>query len=218
MAENDKKDDILEKKLQFIQKVYENREILFGAYSDKIIRSVKIEKWKELAELAKTLCLMRAHKNHTYCRDTLWQNMKKAALAKVENPKKTSVNMTEGDQLVLKIISEELPSSADNEMSSALNFVTTKYLNESTTNQSLLFSPNNDLSSTSHIPAGPGKRKRTATEDGISKIAEKEQHLLIEHLKLQNYKTKLEILKLETELNLPRSQYTKSFVCDEGDK
>lgn len=71
---------ILERKMQFLQKVKENREILFGAFSDRLKKTDKVEKWKELANVAKSVCLMPSDKDWTYARDTLWQNMKKITM------------------------------------------------------------------------------------------------------------------------------------------
>nr|XP_023028424.1 uncharacterized protein LOC111516501 [Leptinotarsa decemlineata] len=80
-----------------------------------------------------------------------------------------------------------------------------------TTEQPRILTQDPGVPSTSRI----GKQKRSMT--GQEEIADKKKvklDLQIEHLKLQNHKTKLEILQLETALNLPRSEFTQSFARD----
>lgn len=59
-----------------------------------------------------------------------------------------------------------------------------------------------------------GKQQRSMTRQDIEDKKKVKLDLQIEHLKLQNHKTKLEILQLETALNLPRSEFTQSFARD----
>lgn len=53
----------------------------------------------------------------------------------------------------------------------------------------------------------PGKRKRV-TGNNVSALKQEKLTLQVEYLKLKNYRTKLEILKLEQELKLPISKFT----------
>lgn len=71
---------ILERKMQFLTKIQENKHILFGAFSDKLRKQDKIEKWKELTKVAQSISLVSAEKDWTYVRDTVWQNFKKSAM------------------------------------------------------------------------------------------------------------------------------------------
>ncbi|XP_074032975.1 uncharacterized protein [Leptinotarsa decemlineata] len=77
--------------------------------------------------------------------------------------------------------------------------------------QPIILTQDPDVPSTSRI----GKQKRSMT--GQEEIADKRKvklDLQIEHLKLQNHKTKLEISQLETALNLPSFEFTQSFARD----
>lgn len=60
-----------------------------------------------------------------------------------------------------------------------------------------------------------GKRKRltknNASTDNLSAIKQEKLTLQVEYLKLKNYRTKLEILKLEKELKLPTSEFTATL-------
>lgn len=60
--------------------IKENKEVLFGAFSDTLRKEDKVKQWKELASLAQSICLMPLEKDWTYARDTLWQNLKKSAV------------------------------------------------------------------------------------------------------------------------------------------
>lgn len=46
-------------------KVKENKNILVGAFMDTLRKEHKVEKWKELANLAKSICLMPTVKDWT---------------------------------------------------------------------------------------------------------------------------------------------------------
>lgn len=69
--------------MQFLNKLKDNKDILFGAFSDKLKKQDKVEKWKEMAVLAQSICLAPADKDWTYIRDTVWQNLKKTAMVSI---------------------------------------------------------------------------------------------------------------------------------------
>lgn len=71
---------VFERKMQFLNKIKENKHILFGAFSEKLKKQNKVEKWKEMSLLAHSICLVPADKDWTYVRDTVWQNLKKTAM------------------------------------------------------------------------------------------------------------------------------------------
>ncbi|KAL1493886.1 hypothetical protein ABEB36_009570 [Hypothenemus hampei] len=184
----------LERKMQFLTKIRENKDILFGAFSEKLRKQDKIEKWKEMAMVAQSICLLPADKDWTYVRDTIWQNLKKTAMLKIDNAKKTGTGgmgtLTEVDNMVLSIIGKESPVICGLGVAES-------------------FEKPQDQSSKG------GKRKRVtdknASTDNESAIKEEKLTLQVEYLKLKNYRTKLEILKLEKELQLPMSEFTKSL-------
>ncbi|CAH1114879.1 unnamed protein product [Psylliodes chrysocephalus] len=99
--------------MQFLNKIKENIDILFGAFSDKQRKQDKIEKWKEMAIMAQSICLLPTDKDWTYVRDTMWQNLNKTAMLKIDNAKKTGTGgmgmLTEVDNMVLEIIGKESP-------------------------------------------------------------------------------------------------------------
>ena len=71
---------IFERKMHFLQNVKENKQILFGAFSDRLN---KVEKWKELGSLAKSVCLMPSGKAWPYARDTLCAKYSEVVIAVV---------------------------------------------------------------------------------------------------------------------------------------
>ncbi|KAG5875391.1 hypothetical protein JTB14_001269 [Gonioctena quinquepunctata] len=126
--------------MNFPQNVRDNKEILFGAFADRLTKADKVDKWKELSNLANSVCLIPADKEWTHARDTQWQNMEKTTMVR--------------------------------------------------------------------------KRQRSITRKGEENSDDKKKKSLIcksEHLKLQNYKTKLEILPLETALHFPRSEFSQCY-------
>ena len=56
--------------------IKEEKEILFGAFSDKVTKELKINKWTNICEKAKSLGLVAAGKKFPYIRDTFWPNIK----------------------------------------------------------------------------------------------------------------------------------------------
>ncbi|KAL1488796.1 hypothetical protein ABEB36_014594 [Hypothenemus hampei] len=104
---------VFDRKMQWIMKIKENKDIVFGAFSENLRKEHKINKWKELATLAQSICLMPLEKNWTYARDTLWQNIKKMTMLKLDNAKKTGTGglgkMSEIDKTVLEIIGKDSP-------------------------------------------------------------------------------------------------------------
>ncbi|XP_050292780.1 uncharacterized protein LOC126733499 [Anthonomus grandis grandis] len=104
---------IFEIKMQFLTKIKENKEILFGAFSDRLKKQDKVEKWKEITQVAQSICLVSVEKDWTYVRDTVWQNLKKSAMPKIDNAKKTGTcgkdMLTEIDKMILDIVGKKSP-------------------------------------------------------------------------------------------------------------
>ncbi|KAL1498395.1 hypothetical protein ABEB36_009202 [Hypothenemus hampei] len=206
----------LERKMQFLTKIRENKDILFGAFSEKLRKQDKIEKWKEMAMVAQSICLLPADKDWTYVRDTIWQNLKKTAMLKIDNAKKTGTGgmgtLTEVDNMVLSIIGKESPvicglgvaESFEKPQDQSCEVVTEND-SEGIINKSR--SIRDHVNPSTSKEAKGGKRKRVtdknASTDNESAIKEEKLTLQVEYLKLKNYRTKLEILKLEKNFNCP---------------
>nr|CAI5829971.1 unnamed protein product [Callosobruchus analis]CAI5854070.1 unnamed protein product [Callosobruchus analis] len=176
-----------------------------------------------MAEVAKSICLLPADKDWTYVRDTIWQNLKKTAMLKIDNAKKTGTGgmgtLTEVDNMVLEIIGKESPVVCG--LGVAESF-------EKPQKQSCETVPEGDSegivnksqSTSDHVAAttskeASGKRKRVTgnniSTENVSAIKQEKLTLQVEYLKLKNYRTKLEILKLEQELKLPASEFTATL-------
>nr|CAI5838031.1 unnamed protein product [Callosobruchus analis] len=79
---------------------------------------------------------------------------------------------------------------------------------------------NKSQSTSDHVTAttskeASGKRKRVTgnniSTENVSAVKQEKLTLQVEYLKLKNYRTKLEILKLEQELKLPASEFTATL-------
>ncbi|RXG73028.1 hypothetical protein Avbf_03234 [Armadillidium vulgare] len=73
----------------FLIKIRPKKEILFGSFSHTLIKEKKCQAWIEIADFAKSVCLIPRDKEWTYARDVLWRNIKKATMAKRDNITKT---------------------------------------------------------------------------------------------------------------------------------
>lgn len=61
----------LQDKLTILGLINENKEILFGKFSDKLTHEVKINKWKEITKNVNNSGI--TDKDWKYLRDTTWQ-------------------------------------------------------------------------------------------------------------------------------------------------
>ncbi|CAH1100876.1 unnamed protein product [Psylliodes chrysocephalus] len=154
----------------------------------------------------------------------MWQNLKKTAIIKIDNAKKTRTGgmgmLTKVDKYgIRKIIEKE--SSVICGLGVAESF-------EKHQEQSCETIPEDDSEGivnrrrpiSKHVtpPTSKetyGKRKRVtannACTDNASALKQGKLTLQVEYLKLKNYKTKLEIRKLEQELQLPLSEFTSTL-------
>jgi hypothetical protein len=76
-------------KITILSLVYENKEVLFGRFSEKLTHDMKINKWKEIAEQLKSLGIFS--KDWKYLRDTTWQNFRKRTIVSIFLFKVTSL-------------------------------------------------------------------------------------------------------------------------------
>ena len=71
---------INEKKIAVLTMIREEKEILFGSFSEKLTKATKIEKWREVHNLAQSIGLVKIEKEWTYTRDVLWPNIKRSTM------------------------------------------------------------------------------------------------------------------------------------------
>lgn len=66
-----------EGRLEVLKAIRESKNVLMGAFSDKLTKDDKIKAWKVIHNKALTLGLVPENKDYTYTRDTFWQNIRK---------------------------------------------------------------------------------------------------------------------------------------------
>jgi len=69
-------------KVALLKKIREEKEGLFGAFSNTLTKSDKTKKWKEMTEFAHSLGFAE-EKDWTYVRDTVWGNWKTRTLVNI---------------------------------------------------------------------------------------------------------------------------------------
>lgn len=69
-----------EKRLIVLNKIRADKDILFGAFSKKLDKTMKNDKWKEIHSLAQSVGLVKGDKEWTYMRDVMWPNMRKSTM------------------------------------------------------------------------------------------------------------------------------------------
>lgn len=68
------------KQLSFLQKLLENKHILFGKYSASLNRSLKQAKWVEIRDFAVSTGIITNDKTFTFVRDVTWGNLRKRTM------------------------------------------------------------------------------------------------------------------------------------------
>lgn len=68
------------KQLSVLRKILEEKEILFGAFSTTITKTLKQSKWCEIRDLCVSCGLITHDKDWTYIRDTTWPNIRKGTM------------------------------------------------------------------------------------------------------------------------------------------
>ena len=72
----------LANKLCILKEIRENKETLFGSFSDKLTKLDKITCWKEIHSKSCSVGMVAPDKEWTYTRDVFWQNCKKATMVR----------------------------------------------------------------------------------------------------------------------------------------
>uniref|UniRef100_A0A6P7FL12 Uncharacterized protein LOC114328858 n=1 Tax=Diabrotica virgifera virgifera TaxID=50390 RepID=A0A6P7FL12_DIAVI len=100
-------------KVEFLRAIRARKYILFGKFSPTLTKTLKSEHWGEVRKIALAMGLINENKQYTYCRDVLLQNLRKRAVEKLDNARKTGTGggaiakKTEIDLLVYEILGKD---------------------------------------------------------------------------------------------------------------
>ncbi|KAJ9581681.1 hypothetical protein L9F63_023145 [Diploptera punctata] len=115
MSKSLKKEQKSINKENFLRKILENRNILFGTFSPTVTKEIKKTLWREIRDYAVEIGVVTNDKDYSYVRDTTWPNMKSRTMLKVDNASRTGMNggssskLDNIDQLVLQILGKDSP-------------------------------------------------------------------------------------------------------------
>ncbi|XP_067014637.2 uncharacterized protein [Anabrus simplex] len=213
-------------KLLILNKIRDAKEILFGAFSS-LTKEDKVREWRNIHNIALSVGLIPDAKDFTYVRDVLWQNLKKTTVAKLDNAKKTGSaggkisKLTDIDNIVIDIIGKESPIVT----SLGVNETWEKPLEETTACENNAEATPVVVGDETPCSSKGQKRKKISSESSLHHTdyqeiqRRKKIALQNELLEIQIYKSKLEALKLERDLGLPMSHYTKDITkCDDNEE
>lgn len=72
-------------KVTILKLILENKDTLFGQFSESLTKVDKERKWNEIADEAKALGVMGSGKAWSYLRDIIWQNWRRRAVVSLVN-------------------------------------------------------------------------------------------------------------------------------------
>ena len=67
----------LTKQIRFLQKIKENKDVLFGKFTSTITRNLKQAKWVEITKFAVSIGLVTSDKDYVFVRDNTLGNIRK---------------------------------------------------------------------------------------------------------------------------------------------
>lgn len=70
-------------KLCVLKQINDRKNILFGAFSDKLTKKDKQSAWTEVLIFAQSLGVVPQQKGWEYVRDVVWQNLKKGTMVSI---------------------------------------------------------------------------------------------------------------------------------------
>lgn len=70
-------------KITVLQLIRDKKDILFGAFTDKLSKDKKIEEWKIILSTCQSLGLVPPGKDYAYVRDTFYSNLKRSTLVSI---------------------------------------------------------------------------------------------------------------------------------------
>lgn len=222
-------------KIMVVQKIGENKETLFGSYSGTVTKQSKEQKWQEILDYAISIGLK--HKDDwKYFRDTTWgQNWKARATKRYREKNRTGagggeeIELSRLDEAILDVIgrgsavfvgipgaTESMEGNGD-EVADAIGNIPASdnvAANEAVNSQEI------DASIATLKPSKAVSKSRNKSVDqrtdhdlidtvgsDMQALKKRKAELQIEQLELHNYKTRLEIMKLEKEAGILGNRY-----------
>ncbi|XP_073958271.1 uncharacterized protein [Choristoneura fumiferana] len=211
----------LNNKLTILNLIYDNKEILFGKFSNTLNHEIKVQKWKEITDQLTEINIFE--KDWKYLRDTTWQNWRKRSLEKRNNSLKTGrkCKYDAADEIVYKIMEKNSASPTPDEVDPLETSGTSEdqvlqSIPTETSRSTPAVSPHSNASNSSQ----PRERLLTDNNDGNNGLRKRKMEVelelaevKLEIAKRESYKLDLELLKLERELNITRhSTFTLPIV------
>ncbi|KAL1516245.1 hypothetical protein ABEB36_000164 [Hypothenemus hampei] len=213
-----------ESKILILRDIRDKKEILMGAFSEKLTKADKNKAWGEVHEKAVALGIVPSNKNFMYTRNTFWQNVRKNTMKKLDARKKTGekggkeCKLNEIDNLVCDIIGRDSPvieglltreswdepfQLHDNDNANTENIIPIDEISEI---QSEIES---EICNARPTPKCNKRKEKYEKENEKEQLTLKKMKLCIEIMEREKYIKDLEILKLERELKvLDPSPYT----------
>ncbi|XP_063226877.1 uncharacterized protein LOC134533317 [Bacillus rossius redtenbacheri] len=99
----------------FLRKILENKDVLFGAFSGTLTKDVKKLCWTEIRDYAVAIGLVTNDKDYAYIRDSTWPNLRNRTVAKLDRSIKSGAGgdvhskLDVTDQLIVEIIGRSSP-------------------------------------------------------------------------------------------------------------
>ncbi|CAG9759995.1 unnamed protein product [Ceutorhynchus assimilis] len=186
----------MEKKISFLQKLREYKEILDGKFSDKVSSEKKQQAWEELLQYAKSIGMVSESCTKEKLRDTTWGNWKRRAKEKLDKSRQTGsgkVILTELDNLVLDILGRNTPG--------VMGMTGVSSDSEDT----------DEDKCNSVVPTNSSSSKINKRRTAKTYTTKRRKAALVD---AQKYKNQLECLALERQLQLPSTALTDNLMTD----
>ncbi|XP_050310544.1 uncharacterized protein LOC126746362 [Anthonomus grandis grandis] len=103
------------KQQNFLRKIKDMKDSLFGQFSTTLTKETKRSAWMEVRDYAVSIGLITCEKDYTYVRDATWPNIRNRTMIKLDNAKKTGSDggpnskLDDTDKLVIEIIGKNSP-------------------------------------------------------------------------------------------------------------
>ena len=71
-------------KAEILKEILEKKDVLFGAFSDRLTKEMKNKEWMNIHLKAQSLGIVPLNKDMSYTRYTFWQNIRKNTMVSVK--------------------------------------------------------------------------------------------------------------------------------------